>query len=73
MTPARLLAAHGALHLLALAGLLVGAILEKQLLVQIGAGAGLAGALLYAAFFVHVLMKVRNHGNTYPPSQPAPA
>jgi hypothetical protein len=73
MTPARLLAAHGALHLLALAGLLVGAILEKQLLVQIGAGAGLAGALLYAVFFVHVLMKVRNHGNTYPPSQPAPA
>lgn len=73
MTPARLLVAHGALHLFGLTGLFLGGAFEKQPLVHIGAGAGLAGALLYAAFFVHVLMKVRNHGNTYPPSQPAPA
>ena len=73
MTPARLLVAHGALHAIALSTLLLSILFDSNWLVWCGAATGLAGALLYAAFFVHVLMKVRNHGNTYPPSQPAPA
>ena len=73
LTPARLLAAHRVLHLGAIASLCAAAILELPLLAQIGAGAGLAAAALFAAFYVFVLLKVRTHGNAYPPSQPAPA
>jgi hypothetical protein len=69
MTPVRLLRAHAALHLFALAGLASG----NPLLVRAGAVAGLAAAALFAAFYAYVLAKVRNHGNAYPPSQPAPA
>ena len=73
MTPARLLAAHRALHLAALVTLLLAVSLRQEFLVKPAAAAGLAGAALYAAFFIFVLLKVRTHGNAYPPSQPAPA
>lgn len=55
LTPPRLLAAHAALHLGALALLLAGFHVT-------GAAAGLAAALAYAAFFVYVLVKARHHG-----------
>jgi len=73
MTPVRLLAAHRALHLGALALLLMASFFQKPVLAQAGAACGLAGAALFAAFYVFVVMKVRTHGNPYPPSQPAPA
>ena len=73
MTPSRLLAAHRLLHLGALALLLAGVAFESTLLVQAGAAAGFAAAALFAAFFAFVLVKVRTHGDAYPPSQPAPA
>ena len=72
LTPVRLLAAHGALHLGALAALLAAVLFERQFLAHAGAAAGFAGALAYAAFFAFVLLKVRNHG-IQPPRQPAPA
>jgi hypothetical protein len=73
MTPGRLLAAHRVLHLAAIAGLAAAAVFHQPLLATIAAGAGFAGAALFAAFYVFVLVKVRSHGNAYPPSQPAPA
>ena len=63
LTPPRLLAAHAALHVGALALLLGGFAVP-------GAAAGLAGALVYGAFFVYVLLKVRHHG-IRPRHQPA--
>lgn len=65
LTPPRLLAAHAALHLAALALLLAGFHVT-------GAAAGLAAALAYAAFFVYVLVKARHHG-IRPRHQPAAA
>ena len=65
LTPPRLLAAHAALHLGALALLLAGFALP-------GAAAGLAAALAYAAFFVYVLVKAHRHG-IRPRHQPATA
>jgi hypothetical protein len=73
LTPQRLLAAHAALHLAALALLLTGVLYEQVNVVQAGAAAGLAAAAAFAAFYAYVLVKVRTHGNPYPPSQPAPA
>ena len=72
MTPARLLLAHRILHLAALAGLALSVLAQSDLLVKVSAASGLAAALLFAAFYAYVVMKVR-HGNAYPPSQPAPA
>jgi len=65
LTPPRLLAAHAMLHLGALV-LLVGGFAVP------GAAAGLAGALVYGAFFVYVLLKVRHH-DLRPRHQPATA
>ena len=65
LTPPRLLAAHAALHVGALALLLAGFHVA-------GAAAGLAAALAYAAFFVYVLLKARHHG-IRPRHQPAAA
>ena len=73
MTPSRLLAAHRLLHLGAVAALLAGVSSRHTVLIQAGAAAGLAAAALFAAFFAFVLVKVRTHGDPYPPSQPAPA
>jgi hypothetical protein len=73
LTPVRLLAVHRVLHLGALPLLLGAALSGEPALARIGAAAGLAGAVAYAAFFAYVLLKVRSHGNAYPPSQPAPA
>jgi hypothetical protein len=73
LTPARLLAAHRLLHLAALALLLSGVLAHKTILVQAGATAGLGAAALFVAFYAFVLVKVRTHGDAYPPSQPAPA
>ena len=73
LTPVRLLAAHRLLHLAALALLLTGAVFQHTVLVQAGAAAGLAAAALFVAFYAFVLVKVRTHGDAYPPSQPAPA
>ena len=73
LTPTRLLAAHRLLHLGALAALLMGVVFQNELFIQAGAAAGLGAAALFAAFFTFVLVKVRTHGDPYPPSQPAPA
>ena len=73
LTPVRLLGVHRVLHLGALV-LLLGAVLSGMpVLARIGAAAGFAAAAAFAAFYVYVLLKVRAHGNAYPPSQPAPA
>jgi hypothetical protein len=73
LTPARLLAAHRLLHLAAVALLLSGVLARNTILIQAGAAAGLAAAALFVAFYAFVLVKVRTHGDAYPPSQPAPA
>jgi len=73
LTPARMLTAHRWLHLGAIALLCLSALVEKPLLTAIGAAAGFAAAAIFAAFYAFVLVKVRRHGNAYPPSQPAPA
>jgi len=73
LTPARLLAAHRLLHLGAVALLLIGVFARNTILIQAGAAAGLAAAALFVAFYAFVLVKVRTHGDAYPPSQPAPA
>lgn len=73
LTPVRVLGAHRWLHLAALALLVAAALSGVPVLAQLGAGAGIAAAALYIAFFAFVIVKVRRHGNAYPPSQPAPA
>lgn len=73
LTPVRLLAVHRLLHLGAVALLLSGVLARNTILVQAGAAAGLAAAALFVAFYAFVLVKVRTHGDAYPPSQPAPA
>lgn len=65
LTPPRLLAAHAALHLGALALLFIG-------FHAAGTALGLAAALAFAAFFVVVLWKARHHG-IRTRHQPAPA
>jgi hypothetical protein len=71
LTPARLLGAHGALHLAALALLVAAALAGRPGLAALGAACGLAGAGAFAAFYVFVLLRVR-HG-IQPPHQPAAA
>ena len=71
LTPGPLLGLHGALHLAALGALVAGAITGRPFLVHAGAAAGLAAALVFAAFFVFVVARIR-HG-IQPPHQPAPA
>jgi hypothetical protein len=71
LTPMRLLGAHRMLHLAALSCLFAAAIAGLPWLALIGAAAGLAGALVFAAFFAVVILKVQ-HG-IQPPHQPAPA
>lgn len=73
MTPARVLAAHRLLHLSAIALLCLSVLTKQSILAAIAAASGVAGAALFAAFYVFVLVKVRSHGNPYPPSQPATA
>jgi hypothetical protein len=73
LTPVRLLAAHRLLHLGAVALLLGGVLARNTILIQAGAAAGLAAAALFVAFYAFVIVKVRTHGDAYPPSQPAPA
>lgn len=73
LTPVRLLAVHRLLHLGAVALLLSGVLARSTILIQAGAAAGLAAAALFVAFYAFVLVKVRTHGDAYPPSQPAPA
>ena len=73
LTPTRLLAAHRLLHLAAVALLLSGVLARNTVLIQAGAAAGSAAAALFAAFYAFVLVKVRTHGDAYPPRQPAPA
>jgi hypothetical protein len=71
LTPARLLAAHRWLHLLALSLLLAAAVTGDARLSLAGAAAGTAGGAAFAAFFAFVLMKV--HHGIQPPHQPAAA
>ena len=71
LTPARLLAWHRGLHLLALALLIACAVSGQPWLALAGAAAGMAGAAAFAAFFAFVLRKV--HHGIQPPHQPAPA
>jgi hypothetical protein len=72
LTPVALLALHRALHLAALAGLAAALILGEDGLARWSAAAGLAGALIFASFYVFVVTKVRRHA-IHPPHQPAPA
>ena len=72
LTPPRLLAAHNAFHLAALALLLVAAGTSSANLAEAAGAAGACAAVLYAAFFFFVLFKVRHHG-IESPHQPAPA
>ena len=71
LTPMRLLGAHRMLHLVALSCLFAAALAGLPWLALIGAAAGLAGALVFAAFFGFVILKV--HHGIQPPHQPAPA
>jgi hypothetical protein len=59
MTPERILAAHRRLHLAALAILAAGAGAGIDWLARAGALAALAAALLYAAFFTAVMLRLR--------------
>jgi hypothetical protein len=59
MTPERVLAAHRWLHLAALAILAAGAAAGLDWLARAGAAAFLAAALLFAAFFTAVLLRLR--------------
>jgi hypothetical protein len=72
LTPAPLLAAHRVLHLGAIAGLVVAALSGEAVLVRWSTAAGLAAAVVFAAFYLYVLMKVSRHA-LQPPHQPAPA
>ena len=72
LTPARLLAVHGVLHLLALSLLIAAAVSGRPTFAALGAAAGLAGAVAFSAFFAYVLLKVRTH-ELQPPHQPATA
>ena len=72
LTPARMLSAHGACHLAALASLLAAALMGSAELARAAAALGFSAAILYAAFFAFVLFKVRHHG-IEPPHQPATA
>jgi hypothetical protein len=72
LTPPRLLAAHAALHLGALALLLAAAALGSAGLARAAGAAGLCAAGLFAFFFFYVVHKVRHHG-IQSPHQPAAA
>jgi hypothetical protein len=72
LTPSRLLAAHGGLHLAALALLLGAAASGSAGLARAAGALGLCAAALYAAFYFFVVFKVRHHG-IESPNQPAPA
>jgi hypothetical protein len=72
LTPERVLAAHRALHVAALAGLVAACVWGEAWLARAGALAGLAAAAVFAAFFAFIVFKVRNHGIPAP-HQPAPA
>ena len=71
LTPARILAAHRMLHLLALSLLLGAALTGYAWLSLAGAAAGLAGAAAFAGFFAFVIKKA--HHGIQPPHQPATA
>jgi hypothetical protein len=60
------LAAHRALHLAALAGLLAAVILNAPWLAQVAAATGLAGALAFGGFFTGVLSRLRDARATAP-------
>ncbi len=72
LTPPRVLLAHGALHVAALAVLIAAVAAGSAPLAQAAGALGLAAAALYAAFFFFVVFKVHHHG-TESPNQPAPA
>jgi hypothetical protein len=72
LTPRRLLAVHGVLHVGALVALLGAALSSAPWLAHLAAALGLAGAAAFAAFLVFVIVKVRTYGIP-PPHQPAPA
>jgi hypothetical protein len=72
LTPPRLLAAHAALHLGALALLGAAATLGSAALARAAGAAGLCAAALFAFFFFYVVHKVRHHGIASP-HQPAAA
>jgi len=60
LSPRAPLAAHRALHLAALAGLLGAVTFDVPGLAQAAAAAGLAGALAFGAFFTGVLSRLRS-------------
>ncbi|MDH4190425.1 MAG: hypothetical protein OEW21_09490 [Betaproteobacteria bacterium] len=67
LTSEPLLAAHRALHLLALAGLLLAVALDITWLARSATLVGLAGALAFAAFFLNVVQRLRA-ARTQPPT-----
>jgi len=59
MTPERLLALHRLLHLAALAALAAAAIAGAGGMARLAAATGLAASIVYAAFFVTVMLRLR--------------
>jgi len=66
---ARPLAAHRALHLVALGALVPGTLVGALWLVRLGAAAGLAGAIAFAVFFISAMLRLRD---AVPPAGAAP-
>ena len=58
MTPEKTLAAHRLLHLAAVGLLIAGAAANAAMPVLVAAALGLAAAIVFGAFFVHVLMRL---------------
>lgn len=63
MTPERALIAHRVLYLGALGLLVAGVAIEGAALTRIAAGLGLAAAIVFGAFFVSVLLRLRSAGS----------
>ncbi len=71
LEPGGSLAVHRALHLAALAGLLIAIAAQAQDLARIAAAAGLAGAVSFSLFFTRTLMRLRAARQQSGPEAPA--
>jgi hypothetical protein len=67
MTPERTLAAHRMLHLGALAVLVAGVAADSAALTRVAVALGLAAAIVFGAFFVSVLLRLRGAGSNRSP------
>ena len=71
LEPGGSLAVHRALHLTALAGLLIAIAAQAQDLARIAAAVGLAGAVSFSLFFTRTLMRLRAARQQRGPEAPA--